>query len=244
MTFGRPPLERSGQVDVARELLTPLDGAPPITLAPASYLVADVAAGLVVGQNDPSDADTPPSLELVDSATGAVVHALGAGYPLGAQGNSLLVQGGGCSASTTPAACTLVDIEVSTGKVTATVALPAGSVPTSDAVFSADGTRAALQITQAEPDPRFSTGHPFPPSEVVMVHLDTGVIGRVANMVIPPKTVLGLAFSSSGEALFITVGEGADSDLLVWQDTMVSPAFVTTLPGAVTGAPPIVRTSR
>ena len=86
--------------------------------------------------------------------------------------------------------------------------LPAGRLPIPDAVFSPDGTKAALQLTRASRDPRFTTGSPYPPADVVILHLHTGSLTIVPGLELPPLTRAGLAFDATGRWLLTTVSEG------------------------------------
>ncbi len=116
----------------------------------------------------------------------------------------------------------------------------AGRVPISDAVFSPGGTEAAFQLARASQDPRFTTGWPYPPSDVVVLHLHTGSLDIVPGLELPPLTWAGLAFDATGRWLLTTVSEGERGELLAWRQGMPGPALVTTLPGPLVTAPPLL----
>lgn len=230
----------SASNDEGAAMLRALDGGTSLALGTDSYVVADVPAGLVIGHDDPGNPTSPPGLSVRDPSTGAMLRDLGVGFPLGAQGNSMVVRDSDCASSPLPPSCTLIRIDLASGRPTQTYPLPAGTVPVSNAVFSADAKLMAFQLAQAHPDLRFTAGDTFPPSDVAILNLDSGVVDVIANMEIPEKTMVGLAFDATGRSLFVTVDEGNHSDLLIWQEGMDGPALVTTLAGAVVESPPIL----
>jgi len=117
--------------------------------------------------------------------------------------------------------------------------LPAGRVPVSDAVFSPSGAVAAFQLARARPDPRFPTGHP---ADVAVLHLNTGRADIVPGLELPPGTGAGLAFDPTGNWLLATVSEGDHGELLAWRHGMPGPALMTSLPGPLMTAPPLLVT--
>lgn len=220
--------------------LTPLDGGPTLRLDDVPYAIADVRAGLVVSHADPVNSDSAPILELVDPATGTIVRTLGTGYALGATGNTLLVQGPDCATAGLPPHCSIVSIDLTTGKFSRSYPLPADSTPVSEAVFSANGTLAAFQLARQGIDAGFKAPDPFPPSEIMILHLDTGGVDFVPNLYLAPKTIVGLAMDKTTNRIWITVDRGNTSDLLVWQPGMSGPGLVISLPGPIPTAPPIL----
>jgi hypothetical protein len=200
--------------------------------------VADTPAGLVAVAYH-QRASRLGTVELIDPATGALLRRLAKGDPVGAAGHVVLVSLPGC-ALLTHRTCTLESIDLTTGRPTATVELPAGRVPVSDAVFSPDGTLAAFQLARARQDPRFSTGVPVPPSDVVVLHLQPGRLALVPGLEVPPQTQPGLAFDATGRWLLATVSEGDHGELLAWRPGMPGPALVTSLPGPLDPAPPLL----
>ena len=205
--------------------------------------VADTAAGLVVVPYRPL-AGQRHAVELVDPNTGAVLRRVGDGFPMGAAGHTLLVSLHGCAAMLTHSTCTLESIDLNTGRPIATVKLPPGRVPTggdlSSPVFSPGGTLAAFQLARARRDPRFNAALPGPPSDVVVLHLRTGRLDVMPGLELPPGTWAGLAFDPTGRWLLATVSEGDRGDLLAWRPGMPGPALVTSLPGPLDEAPPLL----
>jgi len=222
-----------------RVRLTALNGGRVITLKTTMNPVADTAAGLVVVAYHRRGSRLG-TVELLDPATGVLERRLAKGDPVGAAGHMVLVSRPGCGALLTHRTCTLASIDLTTGRPTATVELPAGRVPVSDAVFSPDGTLAAFQLARASQDPRFRTGVPGPPSDVVVLHLRTGRLDLVPGLELPPQTATGLAFDPTGRWLLATVSEGEYGELLAWRPGMPGPALVTSLPGPLDPAPPLL----
>jgi len=219
-------------------VLTPLNGGPTVTLKANTYPVADTVAGLVVVHIDPlasANAGRPDTVELVDPKTGALLRRLAEGSAMGAGDDVVLVSLADCAAPSVRTRCTLESVDLKTGRPRATFRLPVGRVPASDAVFSPDGTVAAFQLARASQDLRFTTGHPFPSANVVILHLNTGSLDIVAGLRLAPKTQAGLAFDATGNWLLAAVNEGNRGELLAWRKGMPGPGLVTTLPGPLMG---------
>jgi hypothetical protein len=219
-------------------LLTPLNGGRTVTLKAGTEPVADTAAGLVVAHH--SGSGRPGTLDLVDPHSGALVRRLARGSPLGAAAGAVLVSLPGCGAPLTSRVCTLESIGLRTGQPIATFGLPAGRAPVSAAVLSPSGTVAAFQLARASRDPRFTAGRPLPPADVAVLHLRTGRLDIVPGLELPPGTGAGLAFDPTGSWLLATVSEGDHGELLAWRHGMAGPALVTSLPGPLMAAPPLL----
>ena len=229
-------------------VLTPLNGGRKITLRARTDPVADTADGLVVAHRPRTG--RPDTIELIDPGTGALLRRLAEGSPLGAAGHVVLVSLPGCGAPLTHSRCTLESIDLRTGRPTATFEMPLGRAPVSgavfspdSAVFSPDSTEAAFQLTRAGQDPRFTTGSPFPPADVVVLHLRTGSLDIVPGLELPPETGAGLVFDPTGSWLLAMVSEGDRGELLAWRQGMTGPALVTSLPGPLMAPPPVLRAS-
>lgn len=220
-------------------VLTPLNGGRAVTLKKSTDPIADTAAGLVV--LDSSGAGRASTAELIDSNSGAPPLWAARGYPMGATGQVVLVSLPGCRVPSAGRACALRSIDLMTGQPMATFVLPTGRVPVSDAVFSRGGTTAAFQLARARQDPRFATGRPFP-SDVAVLHLETGRLDIVPGLELPPGARAGLAFDGTGRWLLVTVSEGDRGELLAWRPGMPGPALVTGLPGPFMAAPPLLLT--
>jgi hypothetical protein len=220
-------------------LLTPLAGGPVLTLKPGSTPFADTAAGLLVVVHRDL-LDLPDTLELVDPNTGAPLRRFTGATPLGASGHVALVSLHDCGPLLTDSRCTLESIDLTTGRPVARFRMPAGRIPISDAVFNPGGTEAAFLLARARQDPRFSTGLPYPPADVVVLHLHTGGLDIVPGLELPPAAWAGLAFDATGRWLLTTVSQGERGELLAWRRGMRGPALVTTLPGPIVTAPPLL----
>ena len=224
-------------------VLTSLAGGRAVTFKSDIAPVADTAAGLVVAAYHPP-AGRRDTVELLDPDTGAVLRRLGEGSPMGAADHILLVSLHGCGAPPAHGTCTLESVNLNTGRPATTVELPGGRVPVSgdlaSPVFSPDGTLAAFQLTRARQDPRFAAAFPGPPSDVAVLHLRTGRLDIVPGLELPPQTWAGLAFDPTGSWLLATVSEGNRGELLAWRPGMPGPALVTSLPGPLAEAPPLL----
>jgi hypothetical protein len=220
-------------------VLTPLNGGPMVTLKKGSDPIADTAAGLVV--LDSPGAGRASTAELIDPNSSPLLRWAARGHPMGATAHVVLMSLPGCRVPPSDRACALRNLDLVTGRPRATFVLPAGRVPVSDAVFSPNGTTAAFQLARARQDPRFTTRHAFP-SDVVVVHFDAGSLGIVPGLELPPGVGAGLAFDATGSWLLITVSEGDRGELLAWRPGMPGPALVTSLPGPLMAAPPLLLT--
>jgi hypothetical protein len=107
--------------------------------------------------------------------------------------------------------------------------------------MSPDGQLLAFALQRAAPDPRYDPGHPLPPSDLAVLHLDSGQLQLVPGLELAPKSPAGYAFSADSRWLVIALNEGVRTRLLVWQPgsskPMQSPAE---LPGKLATRPPIV----
>ena len=228
---------------VVTKVLNRLAGSRAVRFRSSTDPIADTAAGLVVVRYRPL-AGQRHAVELVDPNTGAVLRRIGEGFPMGAADHVLLVSLHGCTETATHSTCTLESFNLNTGRPIATIKLPAGRYPTggdlSSPVFSRHGTLAAFQLARAKRDPRFAAVVPDPPSDVAVLNLRTGKLDAVPGLELPPATWAGLAFDPTGRWLLATVSEGGHGELLAWRPGMPGPALVTSLPGPLAEAPPLL----
>ncbi len=220
-------------------VLRPVDGGRALALPPDAYPVADTGAGLVVTRGYTDEAGTPPRVLLLDPTTARPVRTLGVGRPLSADRSHLLLLLGPCDAGQATPACTLVRVEVRTGRVHGRYHLPTGRVPVSAGSLSRDGRQAVFQLARAHSDPRFDPGHPVPPADIAVLHLDTGRLDIVPGLELSPKTGAGLAFAADGSWIFATVSDGDHAHVLAWRPGLGAPRSVARLSGPIVWAPPV-----
>ena len=228
---------------VLTQVLSPPAGSHAARFRSSTDPIADTTAGLVVVPLRPL-AGQRHAVELVDPNTGVVLRRIGQGFPMGAADHVLLVSLHDCPGVLNQSTCTLESVDLSTGRPIATIKLPAGRFPVggdlSSPVFSPDGTLAAFQLARTRQDPRFTAAFPGTPSDVVVLNLRTGKLDIVPGLELPPATWAGLAFDPTGHWLLATVSEGDHGELLAWRPGMPGPALVTSLPGPLAEAPPLL----
>jgi hypothetical protein len=228
---------------VLTRVLTPLAESRAVRFRSITDPIADTAAGLVAVRYRPL-AGQRHAVELVDPNTGAVLRRIGDGFPMGAADHVLMVSLHGCYAASAHSVCTLESFDLNTGRPRATVMLPAGRIPVggdlSSPVFSPNGMLAAFQLARGMRDPPFASVFPSPPSDVVVLNLRTGRLDIVPGLELPPATWAGLAFDPTGRWLLATVSEGDHGELLAWRQGMPGPGLVTSLPGPLDEAPPLL----
>jgi len=222
-----------------RVVLRPLDGGRSLPLPPDAYPVADTGAGLVVAVSRPDDTSRPRVMVL-DPSTGRPVRTLGVGPPLAADRAHLLLLLGPCDVGQATSSCAVARVDVRTGRVQRRYQLPDGRVPVSAGSVSRDGRLAVFQLARTDPDPRFDPGHPVPPSDIAVLHLDTGRLEIVPGLELAPKTEAGLAFAADGSWVFVTVSDGDHAHLLGWHSGLGAPQSVARLSGPVAWAPPLL----
>jgi hypothetical protein len=197
--------------------LTPLSGGPSVRLPPWVYPF-DVASGLIVAQRQDGQAG-PSSLVLVDLATGQIQTNLGARAAWAATGAGLLVWAQGCDV-TADKGCVLHARTLATA-ATRTYRLPR---PTFGGIVSPDGREVALFLQRANQDPRFASEHPIPPSDIALLHLDTGRLEIAPGIEVPAKTSPTMTFTPDGRWLVIAFNAGPKVRLLAWHPGLAHPS--------------------
>jgi hypothetical protein len=183
----------------------------------------------------------PDLLLLVDATTGSERAYLGKGWPIAA-GGGLVVWSKDCDAvSDKP--CT-VNRQSVTGGPAASYRLPR---PAFTGVVSPDGRLIALTLERAgqdpryeHDDPRYAQGSPIPPSDIALLHLDTGRLEIVPGIEVPAKTSPGLAFSADGRWLVIALDAGPQTRLLAWRAGLAHPFESTPITGPAVDPPPLL----
>jgi hypothetical protein len=217
--------------------LRPLNAGRAVALPSGAYPVADTDAGIVAAANQ---LGARPHVVLLDPTTGRPVRTLGAGVPLAVDRSHLLLQRDPCDLNHTPRSCTIARIDLRTGHQDSRYTLPAGRVPVSAGSLSRDGGLAVFQLARAHSDPRFDPGHPIPPADIALLHLDTGRLDIVPNLELAPKTGAGLAIADDGSWLFAAVNDGDHAHLLAWHPGLDAPRSVARLPGPITWTPSLL----
>jgi hypothetical protein len=121
-------------------------------------------------------------------------------------------------------ACALHRYDLATGKRT-TRAYNDLPVETSlvGGVISPDGTRLAFPLAQIYEGQRADFDGFGPPSDVAVLHLDTGALERIRGLELPATEKPGLTFSAGGDWLVIALNQGRSTELLVWQSGQSRP---------------------
>jgi hypothetical protein len=209
----------------------PLNGGRRVRL-PAGVFTNLITDGVVVG-NVGSPTGTG-SLLLIDAATGHVRNNLGNGVPV-AVANGLVLWTVGCDPSNHKP-CTLHRRPVAGGRKTS-YRLPR---PPCCGVLSPDGRLVAFSIERTAQDPRYQLGHPLPPNDVAILHLDTAQLEIVPGIESPAKMSPGLAFSTDSRWLVIALDAGPKTRLLAWRSGLPHPYESKPINGPALNAPPIV----
>lgn len=216
----------------ARTSAVPVTGGPPVLLEPGGFVVADTTPGLVVAVG--GESNLPPRLGLLDPS-GRRLHDLPTGLPLGTTRSGVVVlTEGGCD----PTACTVVAVDAASGRELVRVPLPAGRRPAGSAAVDERARVAVFALMRAEPDPRFPD-HPAPPADIAVLDLRTGVLQLVPELLLPPKTSVGLAVEGPTGWVVVTVSQGDHTEVLAWRSGLLAPVVVAEVPGAVTQAAPV-----
>jgi hypothetical protein len=106
-----------------------------------------------------------------------------------------------------------------TGGPTASYRFPR---PAFDGVISPDRRLIALTLERPDLDTRFE-GHPIPPSDIAVLHLDTGQLEIVPRVEVPAKIFPGRAFAADGRWLVIALDAGPKTRLLAWRSGLGQP---------------------
>jgi hypothetical protein len=211
--------------------LVPLGGGGPRAL-PSGFLPIGITGGLVVG-NGPGTANGPAPVLLVDVSTARLRADLGPGNVL-AVGDGVVVWSEDCSVDSEQP-CELHRRPVAGGATTNyRIPRPPGF---SAGALSPDGRRLAFTIERRDLDPRYEQGHPLPPTDIALLHFDTGQLELVPGIELPAKTSPALAFSADGQWLAIALDTGWEIRLLAWRTGLALPVESTRVAGPVSGAP-------
>jgi hypothetical protein len=209
--------------------LIPLDGGKRVRL-PVGFWPAATTDGVAIGT-----AGSTPSVLLVDPRTGHVRANLGHGVDLAA-GHGLVLWTDACDVfGDKPKPCTLHRRSIA-GGATSSYRLPR---PPITGIISPDGRQVALTLERPGPDPRYQPSMPLP-SDIAILHLDTGALEIVPGIETPAHLGPGLAFSADSRWLVIALNAGSSTRLLAWRPGLAHPYESTPIPGKSAGIPPIV----
>jgi hypothetical protein len=213
--------------------VTPVSGGPRVRL-PAGFYPSAVVSDTIVGQLQPDPSAPPTWLILVDARTGRARARLEqAAWPLAAGAGQIFWTSGCQPGENKP--CTLRRRSIA-GGATAGYPLPRA---TCCGVVSPDGTMVAFLLERATTDARFE-GHPLPPSDIAVMHLDTGRLEVVPAVEIPAKSPPGLAFAAREGWLVVALDAGPRTRLLAWRPGLKQPYETTAIPGLVRDPPTLV----
>ena len=216
--------------------LIPLGGGAPVRLPPG-FLPGAISDGVVVGGiATPSDAGR---LVLVDATTGLIRRSLGNADVLVAAGG-VVVWTTGCEI-VFPTACRAHRQAIAGGPVTS-YRLPRPPAFSLTAL-SPDGRLLAFSMERAGPDPRFEVEHPFPPADIAVLHLDSGVVDTVPGIELPAKSSPALGFTDGGW-LVIALDSGIRTRVLAWRPGLAHPVESRAVPGLVSTPPALLITPR
>jgi len=216
---------------VARGSLAPLSSGPALRL-PARFSPDAISDGVAVGTLSTSAIGPAPML-LVDALTGRVRARLGAGSVL-TVARGVVLWTTGCD-PTRPRPCALHHRRLA-GGATRSYLLP--RPPVGEGVLSRDGRLLAFPLMRAAQDARFEVDA-APPSDIAVLHLDSGRLDVVPGIEMPANTFPGLAFSADGRWLAIALSGGTRTRLLAWRPGLAHPYETTPIGGRLWGPPSI-----
>jgi len=214
--------------------LTPLDGGGRVRL-PAGFFPDAITRGVLVG-NAATAEPTTGALLLVDATTGRVRARLEKGAPI-AVGHGVVLWTIGCDPSREKP-CTLHRRSVA-GGTTASYRLPRPPCCGAGAL-SPDGRRVAFPLERAAQDPRYQLEHPIPPSDIAVLHLDTGRLEIVSGIELPAMTSPALAFTADSRWLVIALDAGPQTRLLAWRSGLAHPYGSKPITGPTMASPPML----
>jgi WD40 repeat protein len=204
--------------------LLPLEGGSRVRL-PVWFWPHAITSRVIVGHVGPTATGAGPLL-LIDAATGHVRDNLGDGRPV-AVGHGVVVWAAGCDASSDRPY--MLHRRFVTGVATSSYRLPRPP-GVGGGVLSPDGRKVAFTLERARQDPRYEhedpryvQGRPAPPSDIVILQLDTGVIEVVPGIETSATSPPGLAFSADGRWLVVALDAGSRTRLLAWHSGLTHP---------------------
>jgi len=214
-------------------------GFRPLALPKRTFPVAVTGDGIIASRfpRNPNSLRAP-LVELLDAETGKLSATIARGYPLAAAQGVVLTYASPCGQALRP--CTISRTPVDRPGQTQRFPMPRNRFPGGgSAAVSRDGSLLAFQLTRREPDPRYASDDPVPPSDIAVLDLHSGSLQVVPGIELPPKAAAGMVFTANNGLLAIALGWGVGARLLLWHPGRAdSPAWPaprevqTPLPGA------------
>jgi hypothetical protein len=215
--------------------ITPAAGGQRVRL-PAGFYPSAIVGDTIVGLMQPDPSAPPSWLVLVDARTGRERARLEQHVTLLAAGAGQVFWTSGCREDDATS-CTLRRRAIAGGETTGSP-LPR---PACCGVVSPDGKTIAFVLQRATTDSGLE-GHPLPPADIAVMHLDTGVLDIVPGIELPAKSQPGLAFAERGDWLVIALDAGSRTRLLAWRPGLRQPYETSAVPGLVHDPPTLVIT--
>jgi hypothetical protein len=225
----------------APEGLDPLNGGAPLTL-PAGFGVVGAYQDLIIGYQAPpagSDPNTSGPLVILDPATGRVQATVGPGSAAATVSAGLILwTDGACTAAR---GCVVHRYDLATGGMSSRDYHLGLSTDANlgYGLISPDQRLLAFQLHRPAPDPRFDQGHPGTPSDIAVLHLDTGQLETVPGIELWAKAIPGLLFSPDSRWLIIGLDAGTRTSLLLWHPGLSHPVATVEIPGLTLDTTPI-----
>lgn len=221
--------------------LDPLDGGAVRSL-PAGFGVVGAYQDLIIGYQPPpaaADPNTAGPLVILDPVTRRVRATIGPGSAAPTVSAGLILWTDG--ACTPGRRCVVHRYDLAAGTRSSRnyhLSL-ATDANLGYGTISPDQRLLAFQLHRPAPDPRFDQGHPGTPSDIAILHLDTGQLDTVPGIELFAKSTPGLVFSPDSRWLIIGLDEGTRTNLLLWHPGLSHPAATVTIPGLTLNTTPI-----
>ncbi len=221
------------ETGVGPTVMVALDGSG-VVAVPVGIEPTAVFENTLVGLRSPvggTSPEHPGHVVLFDLATRKLRADLGPGSSLTVGAGAILWIEDRCPGY---APCQIHRFDLTTGKFSLRNCLLPRDAVLSGGVVSQDGRLLGLDLQRRNPDPRFDSGSPGPPSDVAILHLDTGALDVVPGIELAPKSSAAITFSADSRWVVIALNEGEHGRVLVWRPGLAKPMDPSLLlPGSV-----------